>query len=109
MSQQDLLRIESQLPDPTARFVVSVFRLFSNRESVPTLIAGGEGVTLLERCRLERSGGELRPRKATREDGELAIPVIGQRKLEFRVVWDDTVDVTMGDRRSTGTGSSRAI
>ncbi len=96
MGHQNLFRVESELSDTLARFVVAILWPVGNREAIPTLIAGGEGVALLERCSLEGSGGEFRSRKSPREDGKFSIPVIGQRYLEFRVVGDDSVEYRWG-------------
>ncbi len=97
--RQDLLRIQRELPDSLPRFVIAVFRFVDNRDPVPSLVAGGEGVTFFERRGLERSGRELSARKASRVHRELSIPIVRKCQLELRVVGDDAVNVAMGNRR----------
>src|SRR5215475_4130620 len=99
MTYHNLPGIQREFANTPPRFVIAVLRSSHDCDAVPTFITGREGVSLFEGRRLERAGGEFRPGKTARKNNKLAVPFVGQRQLEFRIVGNDAVDVTMWNGR----------
>jgi hypothetical protein len=69
-----LVHVEREFHEALARFVIRIFWLVLDRDSVPSLVARGEGIALRQRRRQKCPGAELRSGEAAGVDDDLSIP-----------------------------------
>src|SRR5580692_9093660 len=92
---------------PSAPSVSAAWRMVSQSDWLPMMMAIGAGMSLILRNRIQKSGPDYRIRPLLGKAGVPALPFVSRRG-EFVYEWQNQRDTSRSDRKSTRLNSSHS-